>query len=71
MLVFKLTKQRKMRWARHVARVGHEKYTRKILVGKSKGMRSVGVLIVGGDNIKIKIGCEGVGCFEVAQYRVQ
>jgi hypothetical protein len=41
-LVIKVIKSRRMRWARHVARMGEKMNTYRILVGKPEGKRPLG-----------------------------
>jgi hypothetical protein len=40
--IVRVVKSRRMRWARHVARMGEERGLHKALVGKSKGKRPLG-----------------------------
>jgi hypothetical protein len=44
--MIRMTKSRRMRWARHVVRIGKKAY--RILVGKPEGKRPVGRLDVSG-----------------------
>jgi hypothetical protein len=39
--IIRQIKSRKMRWARHVARMGEERKVYRVLVGKPKGKRSL------------------------------
>jgi hypothetical protein len=41
-IIIRMIKSRRMRWARHVARIGEKKNAYKILVGKSEGKRTLG-----------------------------
>jgi hypothetical protein len=68
-----MIKSRRMRWARHVARMGETRNAYRILVGKPEGKRPLGrprrrwV-----DNIKmdlIEIAWDGVDWIELAQDR--
>jgi len=40
--IVRLTKSRRMRWARHVARMGEERRVYRVLVGKPEGKRPPG-----------------------------
>jgi hypothetical protein len=40
--IIRQVKSRRMRWAGHVARIGHERKVYKVLVGKPEGKRSLG-----------------------------
>jgi hypothetical protein len=52
----RVTKSRKMRWARHVAHMGERRGVCRDLVGKSEGERPVGRLECRGeDNIKMDL----------------
>jgi hypothetical protein len=68
-----MIKSRRMRWARHVSRMGATRTTYRILVGKPEGRRPLGrprrrwV-----DNIKMdlrEIGWDGMDCIDLAQDR--
>jgi hypothetical protein len=37
-----MVKSRRMRWARHVARTGEERWVHRVLVGKREGKRPLG-----------------------------
>jgi hypothetical protein len=60
--IIKIIKSRKMRWARHVARMGEERNAYRILVGKPEGRRPLGkprCILVG--NIEMVLGEIGWG----------
>jgi hypothetical protein len=38
----RVVKSRRMRWARHVARMGEERGVHRVLVGKPEGKESIG-----------------------------
>jgi hypothetical protein len=70
-----MIKSRRMRWARHVARMGEKTNAYRILVGKPEGKRPLGrprrrwV-----DNIKMdlrEIGWDGMDCIDLSQDRDQ
>ena len=69
----RVIKSRRMRWAGHVTRMGEERGTYKVLVGKPEGKRPLGrprrrwV-----DNIRMdlqEVGCGHVDWIGLAQYR--
>jgi hypothetical protein len=68
-----MIKSRRMRWARHVARMEEKKNTYRILVGKTEGKRPFGRPIHRWvDNIKIdlrEIGWDGMDWIYLAQDR--
>jgi hypothetical protein len=73
--IIRMIKSRRMRWARHVARMGETRNAYRILVGKPQGKRPLGrprrrwV-----DNIKMdlgEIGWNGMDWIELAQDRDQ
>jgi hypothetical protein len=70
-----MIKSRRMRWARHVARMVETRDAYRILVGKSEGKRLVGrPRRTWVDNIKRdlrEIGWDGVDWIELAQDRDQ
>jgi hypothetical protein len=49
--IFRLIKSRRMRWARHVARVGEKRGVYRVLVGKPGGKRPLGRPCVDGRTI--------------------
>ena len=63
----------RMRWARHVARMGEGRCVYRVLVGKSEGKRSLGrPRLRWGVNIKMdlqELGCGGMDCIELSQDR--
>jgi hypothetical protein len=66
-----MIKSRRMRWARHVARMVEN----RLLMGKQRGKRPLGrARRTWVDNIKMdfrETGWDGVGCIELAQDRDQ
>jgi hypothetical protein len=66
---------RRMRWARHVTRMGEKRNAYRILVGKPEGKGPQGrPRRMWVDNIKIdlrEIGCDGVDWIDLAQDRDQ
>ena len=65
-------KPRRMRWARHVARMGKGRGVHRILVGKPEGKRPLGPRHRWEDNIKMdiqEVGCGGVDWIELAEDR--
>jgi hypothetical protein len=73
--IIRVTKSRRMRWSRHVARMGEKRNAFRILVGKPEGKRPLGrprhrwV-----DEIKMdlrEIGWDGVDWIDMAQNRDQ
>jgi hypothetical protein len=71
--IIRIIKSRRMRWARHVARMGEKRNAYRLLVGKPEGKRPLGrprCRCV--DNIKIdlvEIGWGGVDWIGLAQDR--
>jgi hypothetical protein len=69
--IIQVMKSRRVRWARHVARMGEMRNAYIILVGKSEGKRPLGrPRRRWEDNIRMclrEIGCEGVGWIHLAQ----
>jgi hypothetical protein len=63
--IIRMVKSRRMRWARHVARMGERQNTYRILVGKPEGKRPLGIPRSRWvDNIKIDFrekGWDGMG----------
>jgi hypothetical protein len=63
--IVRVIKSRRMRWARHVARMGERRDFYRVLVGKPEGKRSLGRLRrKWEDNIKMdlqKVGCWWLG----------
>jgi hypothetical protein len=73
--IFRVIKSRKIKWARHVARMGQKRNVYRILVGKPEGSRLLGrPRLRREDNVKMdlrEIGWGGMVCMDVAQYRHQ
>jgi len=71
--IARVIKSRRMRWARHVARIGEGRCLYRILVGKPEGKRLLGrPRRRWEDNIKMdlrEVGCEGMDWIELAQDR--
>jgi hypothetical protein len=71
----KMIKSRRMRWARHVARMGEERGVYRILVGRPEGKTQLGrPRRRWEDNIKMnlrEIGIDGTNWIQPAQDRVQ
>jgi hypothetical protein len=71
--IVRVKKSRRMRWARHVARMGERRGDYRILVENSEGKRALGRLRHRWeDNIKMdlqEVGCEGMDWVELAQDR--
>jgi len=69
----RVIKSRRMRWARHVARMGEGRGVYRVLVGKPEGMRPLGrPRHRWEDNIRMdlrELGCEGVDWRELAKDR--
>ena len=69
----RVIKPRRMRWARHVARMGDRRGVHKVLVGKPEGKRPLGrPRLRWKDNIKVDLQEVGRGCgdwMELAQDR--
>jgi hypothetical protein len=68
-----LIESRRIRWARHLARIGERRCVYRILVGKSEGKRPLGRhRRRWEDNIKMdfqEVGCVGIDWIELAQDR--
>jgi hypothetical protein len=73
--IIKMIKSRRMRWAGHVARMGKNRHSYRILVGKPEGKRPLGILRRRWeDNNKInlrEIGWGGMDCIFLTQDREQ
>jgi hypothetical protein len=73
--IIRMIKSRRMRWARHVARIGEEKNAYRVLVKMLKGKRPLGrPRPRWEDNIKMElreIGYGGMGWIDLAQFRHQ
>ena len=71
--IVRVIKSRRMRWARHVARMGEGRGVHKVLVGKPEGKRPLGrPRSRWEDNIKMDLEEVGRGCgdwMELAQDR--
>jgi len=71
--IFPVMKSRRMRWARHVARMGESRGVYRVLVGKPEGKRPLGTpRRRWEDNIKMdvqEVGCGGMDWIELAQDR--
>ena len=71
--IIRVIKYRRMRWARHVTRMGERRYVHRIVVEKLEGKRSRGISRRRWEgNIKMeiqKVGCDGVDCIDLAQNR--
>jgi hypothetical protein len=69
--IFWVIKSRRMRWARHVARMGERRGVYRVLVGKPAGKKPLGrPMCRWEDNIKInvnKVGWGGMDWIELAQ----
>ena len=60
-----MIKSRRMRWARHVARMGEEKGAYRVMVGKPEGKRPLGKpRHRWADNIRMDIQEVGCGCMD-------
>jgi hypothetical protein len=60
--IIRIIKSRRMRWARHVARMGEKKNAYRLLVGKPEGKRPLGRPTRRWvDNIRMDLGKEGWG----------
>jgi hypothetical protein len=73
--IVRVIKSRRMRWARHVARMGEGRGLYRILVGRPKGKRPLGRRRRRKeDNIKMnlrEIGIDGANWIRLAQDKVQ
>jgi hypothetical protein len=73
--IVRMIKSRRMRWAGHVACMGEGRGVYRVLVGRSKGKRSLGrPRHRWEDNIKMdlgEIGIDGMSWIQLAQNRVQ
>ena len=71
--ILQVIKTRKIRWARHVARMAEKRNAYSVLVRKSEGRRPFGrPRRRQEDNIKIELKLDGEGCvdwIEILQYR--
>jgi hypothetical protein len=70
--IIRQIKQRRMRWAGHVARMGEERNVYRDLVGKAEGKRPLGRPILRWENwIKMDIRgiCSLAGCCECGSWR--
>ena len=71
--IVRVIKSRRMRWARHVARMGEEKGVYRVLVGKPEGRRPLGrPRCRWMDNIRMdlqEVGCEYMDWIGLAQDR--
>ena len=71
--IFRVIKLRRMRWARHVARMGERRSLYRVLVGKLEGKRPLErPRRRWEDNIKMdiqEVGCGGMGWVKLAQDR--
>ena len=69
----RVIKSRRMRWARHVARMGERRGVYRVLVGKPEGERPLRrPRLRWEDNIKMdlqKVGCGDTDWIELAQHR--
>jgi hypothetical protein len=69
--IVRVIKSRKMRWARHVARMGERIGVYRVLVGKPEGKRPIGrIRRRCEDNIKInlqKVECGGINWIDLVQ----
>jgi len=63
--IVRVIKSRRMRWARHVARMGEERVVYRVLVGKPEGRRPLGrPRLRWVDNIRMDIQEMGSGCMD-------
>jgi hypothetical protein len=72
--IIRMIKSRRMRWARHVARMREERYTYTLVVGKPEGKTPVRQRRRWADNIKIDPGeivMDGMNWIGLAQDRVR
>jgi transcription termination factor 2 len=73
--IVRVIKSRRLRWARHVARMGEGKGAYRVLVGRPEGKRPLGrPRRRWKDNIKMglrEIGIDGANWIQLAQDRVQ
>jgi len=71
--IVRVIKSRRMRWARHVARMGERKGIYRVVVGKPEGKRPHGrPTLTWEDNIKMdlqEVGCGGMDWIKLAQDR--
>jgi len=71
--IFRVVKQRRIRWAGHVACMGERRGVYRVLVGKPEGKRLFGrPRRRWEDNIKVdlrEVGCGSMDCIELAQDR--
>jgi hypothetical protein len=75
LIIIRMIKSRRMRWAGHVARMGEKRNAYRILVAKPEGRKPLGKSRRKWvDNVKIdlrEIGCDGVDRVDLAQDRDQ
>jgi hypothetical protein len=73
--IVRVIKSRKMRWERHVARMGEGKGVNRVLVGRPEGKRPLGrPRRRWEDNIKLdfkETGIDGAKLIRLAQHRIQ
>jgi hypothetical protein len=73
--IVRVIKASRLRWARHVARMGEGRDVYRILVGKPKGKRPLGIpRRRWEDNIKMdlrEIGIDGMNWIRLAQDRIK
>jgi hypothetical protein len=71
--IVRVIKSRKMRWARHVTRMGERRGVHRYFVGKPEGKRELGRPMRGWeDTINMglqEVGCGGVDWIQLAQNR--
>ena len=65
--IVRVIKSRRMRWARHVARIGERRGVYRVLVGKPEGKRLLGRPRRRWEN-DIKMNLQEVGCTLLKQY---
>jgi hypothetical protein len=70
--IVRVIKSRRMRWERHVARMGEERGVYRVLVGKTEGKRPLGRPRRRWEDIRMDlqdVGCGGVDWIGLAQDR--
>jgi hypothetical protein len=68
--IFRVIKSRRIRWMRHVARVGERRGVYRVLVGKTEGKRPLGrPRHKGEDNIKMDF--QEVGCRDMDWIKIE